>query len=281
MPFTIDTKDIDAVRQECERVYHSMYRDADAEFLGWACGWFEHIFSGHYKDFLPIDVPYHDREHTMQGLLCLVRLLNGRHKAGAKPRLSRRSFELTILAILLHDTGYLKHRTDTAGTGAKYTLIHVTRSREFAEAFLGEQGYACDEIDAVRNMIQCTSVDVSPADITFANPIERVGGLAIATADLMGQMSADDYVDRLPQLYAEFEESYDYFGEKAERLHYAGPGQLISQTPEFWRNYVRPKLVDECEGLYRFLADPYPDGDNAYLKRIEANVALAARVATN
>ena len=44
---------------------------------------------------------------------------------------------------------------------------------------------------------------------------------------------------------------------------------------------IEPKLADECESLYRFLADPYPDGDNPYLARIEANVAPAARVATN
>ena len=41
-------------------------------------------------------------------------------------------FEFGMLAILMHDTGYLKKRGDNEGTGAKYTLTHVDRSIQFA-----------------------------------------------------------------------------------------------------------------------------------------------------
>lgn len=258
-----------------------MYENADPAFVGWACGWFKDMFCGQYKDYLPIDVPYHDREHTMQGLLCMVRLLRGRHRAGAEPLIPRKTFELGILAILLHDTGYLKHRSDTSGTGAKYTLIHVTRSCEFAKSFLEEQGYEAGDITAVQNMIQCTSVNLSIADIAFSTPVEHVSGCALATADLLGQMSADDYVERLPQLYMEFKESYEHFGQRASGLYYTGPDELIANTPEFWHSYVKPKLAESCDSLYRFLTDPYPDGVNEYLKRVTANVEKAARHASD
>lgn len=279
MPVDIDTKDIEAVCAESDRIYRSIYADADPDFLPWARDWFRTVFEGRYGDYLPVDVPYHDREHTMQGLLCLVRLLHGRHKADARPAVPRETFELGILAILLHDTGYLKRAGDTDGTGAKYTLIHVDRSREFAGTFLREQGYTTPDIETVQSMIQGTAMDTAPADIAFASNVERAVGAALATADLVGQMSADDYVDRLPQLYSEFIESYGYFGDQAECLRYESPETLIANTPGFWESYVKPKLDKGCHGMYRYLSDPYPDGDNEYLNRIEANVQKAARMA--
>lgn len=281
MPVDVDTTDIETVCAESNRIYRSIYTDADPEFLPRAGRWFQAVFGGQYGDYQPVDTPYHDREHTMQGLLCLVRLLHGRHNAGAQPAVPRRMFELGVVAILLHDSGYLKRAGDSDGTGAKYTLIHVDRSREFADSFLREQGYASPDVEAVKNMIQGTSMTAAPVDIPFATSTERVVGEALATADLLGQMSAHDYVERLPQLYAEFTEGWRYFGERADRLRYASAEELIANTPNFWRSYVRPKLEHGCQGMYRYLNDPYPDGDNEYLGRIKANVEKAARLAEN
>jgi hypothetical protein len=281
MPVEVDTKDINAVCAESGRIYQSIYDDADPEFLPWACGWFRAVFGGEHGDYLPLDVPYHDREHTMQGLLCLVRLLHGRHKADVRPAIPRRTFELGILAILLHDTGYLKRTSDTDGTGAKYTLTHVDRSRDFADWFLREQGYAPEDIAAVKNMIQGTSMNTALAEIPFATGIERTVGAALASADLIGQMAADDYIERLPQLYKEFSESCNYFGVEAERLRFESPEELIANTPLFWQSYVKPKLDNGCQGVYRYLSEPYPDGDNEYLNRIQANIEKAACMARN
>ena len=82
----------------------------------------------------------------------MARLLRSRHYAGAQPRLTQRIVELGILAILLHDTGYLKKRNDTDGTGAKYTVVHVTRSAEFAAQLLAEKGFPEAEIRAGRTV---------------------------------------------------------------------------------------------------------------------------------
>src|SRR5690606_10931 len=103
--------------------------------------------------------------------------------------------ELGLLAILMHDTGYLKRRDDTGGTGAKYTLIHVERSMEFAAELLRENHFTDSEINAVQNMIRCTGVNVNLAAIPFQSEEERIAGFALGTADLLGQMAAKDYVD--------------------------------------------------------------------------------------
>lgn len=273
----IDTGDATAVFGEADRIYRGLYENPDTAFVSRAWGWFNIIFNGQYRDFQAIDVPYHDREHTMQGLLCLVQLLEGHHRSGAEPGVCRAMFELGVLAILLHDTGYLKRESDRTGTGAKYTLTHVQRSVEFAEVFMGEQGYGAAEIDAVRNMIQCTALNTDTDNIPFASVPEQTVAYAVATADLLGQMSADDYVDRLPQLYSEFTESYEYFGDEAKRLWYPSVETLLADTPGFWRSFIKPKLDNQCGGMYKYLNDPYPHGANTYLERIEANVQLAAR----
>ena len=62
-----------------------------------------------------------------------------------EPKLNPRLFELAVAAVLLHDSGYLKLRSDNVGTGAKYTYCHVLRSCSFA-AF--KSGTGCAEVFA-------------------------------------------------------------------------------------------------------------------------------------
>jgi len=42
--------------------------------------------------------------------------------------------------------------------------------------------------------------------LVFRTELEKLVGFALATADLLGQMAAPDYVDKLPILYLEFAE---------------------------------------------------------------------------
>ena len=66
----------------------------------------------------------------------MARMLRGRHLANTHPQITQRLFQLGVIAILMHDTGYLKKRGDTEGTGAKYTFVHVIRSCAFAASYL-------------------------------------------------------------------------------------------------------------------------------------------------
>src|SRR5512141_590203 len=102
----VATKDPTAVEVEVQRAYLGMFPDGDRLFVPRVFGWMLECFTGHYRDYQAVDARYHDFEHTLQGTLCMAHLLQGRHRAGTEPRLSQRMFELGILAILLHDTGY-------------------------------------------------------------------------------------------------------------------------------------------------------------------------------
>jgi hypothetical protein len=274
----INTREPSLVEAEVQKAYLEMFPQGDRKYIPmifqWAGGW----FGGGYMDYQPIDAHYHDLEHTMQGILCMAQLLRGRAARGHEPQLTQHMFELGMLAILMHDTGYLKHRGDNEGTGAKYTLTHVDRSIEFAGEFMVMHDYPIEEILSVQNMIRCTGVNVKLDVIQFQNEQERIIGFSLGTADLLGQMAAEDYVDKLPILYLEFAEAASHSADKMRAGGFFSSAEdLLQKTPMFWEKYVLPKINRDFLGLANYLNEPYPDGPNPYMERIEANMARLRR----
>lgn len=267
------TKDPTAVEVEVQAAYLAMFPNGDPLFVPRVFGWAIECFTGGYADYQAIDARYHDFEHTLQGTLCMARLLRGRHQTNTQPQITQRLFQLGLIGILLHDTGYLKKKTDTEGTGAKYTVTHVNRSAEFAARLLGEKGFNLADIHSVQNMIRCTGVDAAMSVIPFQNEMEKIVGHALGTADLLGQMAAEDYVEKLPVLYNEFAEAARHTKDKTHFIAmFSSATDLMQKTPTFWENYVQLKLNRDFSVLHRFLNDPYPHGPNWYLERIEANM---------
>ena len=121
----VDTKDRRAVENQVSSLYLKSFPNGDHAFVSNAFGWVVDCFQGRHRNYQAIDAGYHDLEHTLQGTLCMAHLLCRYHWARARPVLTQRMYELGLLAILLHDTGYLKQHGDDDGTGAKYTLVHV------------------------------------------------------------------------------------------------------------------------------------------------------------
>jgi hypothetical protein len=270
---TLLTRDPLAVASEVQDLYQTIFPGAGHLFVPQVFGWIIDCFTGYFEDYQPVDTRYHDFEHTLQGTLCMARILHGRHCAGAKPVLTQKYFELGLLAILLHDTGYLKKRDDTLGTGAKYTATHVNRSMEFAARMLTKKKFTGEDIWAVQNMIRCTGVDAVLTAIPFQSEMEEITGLALGAADLVGQMAAEDYVEKLPALYDEFAEAAASGKSQARFFSgFSSVEDLMNKTPLFWKNHVREKLERDFAGMHLFLNNPYPDGPNFYLNRIEANL---------
>ncbi len=283
MQETINTREPSSVEAEVQRAYSELFPQGNPELIPMIFRWVVAWFSGQYRDYQPIDAHYHDLEHTLQGITCMARLLCRRHSLALQPRLTQRMFELGLLAMMMHDTGYLKRRGDADGTGAKYTLIHVDRSIEFAGELMLGHDLPVEEILAVQNMIRCTGVNVKLDSIQFQDDMERTAGFALGTSDLLGQMAASDYVDKLPVLYLEFAEAarYSVDGKMKAGGFFSSADDLMQKTPLFWENYVRQKINREFLGLYRALNNPYPDGPNPYLERIEANMARLRRELAN
>jgi hypothetical protein len=275
----VDTKNVLEVAATAQAALLRHHPAADTRVIDRLFADIEDIFHGRYLDYLPLDMRYHDFEHTLQAALCLVRLLDGRYRAKATPILSARDFELAIASVLLHDTGYLKLRSDSEGTGAKYTLVHVIRSCAFAASYLPTVGFTQPEIDAVVIAIRCTGPRSNVLELHLADQREHLLGSALATADYLGQMAAPDYVDELPFLYAEFEEADNFCHTPRDRRLFRSVHDLVAKTPGFWEKVILPKITQDFGGVYRFLADPYPDGPNAYIMAIEQNIARAIMLA--
>ena len=271
-----DTRSPAAVQAAVAAIHGEMFTRGNREFVAKVFGWAVEAFEGRYRDYQPVDALYHDLEHTLQGTLCYAQILQGRQRAKETPVVPSRMFELGLLAILLHDTGYLKVRGDNEGSGAKYTLIHVSRSANFAQQLLAEKGFSTEDAGTVMRMIRCTGVNVKIDAIPFQGEVERTVSFCIGTADLLGQMAATDYVDKLPILFAEFAESARYSGTK---MMFESAESLLKMTPMFWEKYVRPKIEKDFQSNFRFLSEPYPDGPSAYLAAIEANIERSKRLA--
>lgn len=275
---SVDTKDPAAVSALVRTIFSALHP-------GEPTAWFDHLFrdvvalfAGRHDDYQSIDLRYHDLEHTLQATLCLTLLLQGYRRAGG--RLSARQFQLAVAAALLHDAGYLKHRSDIHGTGAKYTYCHVLRSCAFAASHLPTLGATESEISCVLGAIQCTGPTKDIGRLSFGDATGRFIGCALATADYLGQMAAPDYPDELEYLFAEFAESDEYTHVPMTSRGFKSAEELIRHTPAFWAQVVVPKLQTDFQSAYKYLADPYPDGPNAYMESAAANIGLIeARIA--
>ena len=230
------------------------------------------MFEGRYLDYQANDTPYHNFQHTLQVLLCYHDIMEGWHLSGTEPRLTPRQFELGATAVLFHDTGYLKLRADTQGTGAKYTFTHVLRSCSFASSILPQYGITLAELDSVLAVIRCTAFTQGSRHFRFQEPIDGIVGCAVATADYLGQMAAPDYPETLALLFAELKESDDFANIPLDQRRFNTCEDLVADTPVFWRMHVLPRLERELLGVYRFLARPYPDGPNPYIDAVNANI---------
>ena len=276
----INTQSAPAIAAAAQAAFRKMFPRASTGIIDRLFFDVRRMFTGHYLDYQAADLQYHNFEHTLQAALCFVQLLLGRHGTHATPRLTPRQAELGLAAVLMHDTGYLKLRSDRAGTGAKYTHVHVLKSCAFAAAYLPTVGVTPHELDGVLGAIRCTGPNSRVKQLHFKTQVEELVGCALATADFLAQIAAPDYPDKLEFLFKEFREADAFSNVPLGQREFNSAEELIALTPAFWRKDVLPKLKTEYKGLYRFLAQPHPRGPNPYLIAIEQNIAtIEARMA--
>lgn len=273
----VDTKSATATARFVREKFSALFPSRQPQLLDTLFRDIERLFKGEHPDYAAIDIRYHDLEHTLQATVCLALLFEGYQNSSATPPLTPRYFELGMAGVLLHDAGYLRLRSDREGTGAKYTFCHVLRSCAFAASYLPTLGVDEVEIAGVLGAISCTGPTKEISRLYFREPIERFIGCAIASADYLGQMAAEDYPDELEILFQEFEESDNFVHVPEAKRLFKSTQDLITKTPKFWTHIVLPKLEKDFAGVYRYLAAPYPNGSNAYVQAVERNIALIER----
>ena len=142
MQFLINSNELKSdARTQLRAIWCGAFGGADMGNVEDAWTVLELAFSGKHPNFEAIDAPYHDLEHTLRACICYVDLAIKSHKTPAFSPLPLPIAELGFIAILFHDTGYLKSKGDVEGNGAKYAFNHVERSQEFAETWMLEEGF--------------------------------------------------------------------------------------------------------------------------------------------
>lgn len=275
MPLTTDTTRAETVTEATLDVARMLFPGASETFIRELFAGIKKLFTGGYLDYQANDLLYHDFRHTLQVAMAYVDLFAARQKTSCESPFTHRQFELGLAIALLHDSGYLKLRSDREGTGAKYTFCHVLRSCALAASFLPAFGLKAEEIDIVLGAIRCTGPSSAGMKLRFNRHDDHILASMVATADYLGQMAASDYPDELELLYNEFAESDTFLGTPSSQRVFKSANQLATGSAMFWEKVVKPKLEDDFIAVYRFLYRP--DGSHPYLDAIEHNLSIIAR----
>src|SRR5205823_2807847 len=90
----VATNNPESVEAMVQSAYLNLFSNGDRLFVPRIFNWAIDAFTGRYADYQSIDARYHDLEHTLQGTLCMIRLLAQRQATGVSPVLSQRNVEL-------------------------------------------------------------------------------------------------------------------------------------------------------------------------------------------
>ena len=274
----VNVEDPQRVRDTVLGLFAVRYPGADFTALARAFDDFAALFGGRYPGYLACDTLYHDLRHTLDMTLAMARLIDGHERVCApSERLGPRRAVLGVLVAMLHDTGYLRRAAEShVANGAVFTKVHVSRSAEFAAAYLPQIGFGAEAGLAAR-LVHFTGYEMDLDEIQVARPHERMLGWMVGTADLIGQMSDRMYLEKCRDfLYAEFvwaNIARERFADGHEVVRYASAADLMVKTPGFYEHVARARIEKKLGGADRF-AEAHFDGPNPYQSEIERNIGF-------
>ena len=260
---SIDTKDPKETNKEVRRIYEKLFGPTLFGRVEYTLEAIVELFDGKYPGYQKCDTPYHDLEHTLQAYLATVRIFDGMLRQNHATT-TEEFVVIGLISALGHDTGFIKETWDNDGSGGKYTLIHVDRSKAFIGKCLPKLGFNPSQIQYVKNVISCTGLTADLSRIPFTLEKERETGYVLGSADFLGQMSDPNYLAKLKKLYEEFSEG--------GATVYPSAQYLIKATPTFFENIVMKRLTEDFCSVYRFAANHF-DGKDLYIDGIKKNIS--------
>jgi hypothetical protein len=190
---------------DAKRLFKSNYPKADFKIVEKIYLLTKRLYDGRFPRYLACAVDYHNYTHSVAVFEAVSSLLDGCLLSGLE--LGPETALETLVAALLHDTGYIREEGDETGTGAQYTQVHVDRSAEFTRREAAALGLGDASAGRIARMIFGTDLARPWKDLRFESEGERLGAEILAAADLLGQMSDRAYLEKLLFLYFEFREA--------------------------------------------------------------------------
>lgn len=262
----VDTTSPDAVFKEIESLFIRFYPDEEFSLIKTVFRNFLKLFRGNYPGYRACNTKYHDIGHTTDALLAFSRLIDGHNLS--KKKLAAGKVKIGFISTTLHDSGYIQKEGDTTGTGAKYTASHVERSIDFIGEYLKKEGLYEECFLSAKSMVECTGLGVDISEISFPDSEDRILGIILGTADLIGQIASRDYLEKLIYLYHEFREG-DVQGYESEF-------DLLKKSVDFYYNTALRRLDNSLDGTYKLarihFLQRYNIDKNLYLESMERNL---------
>jgi len=274
----INTTDPVCVKLEVTRIYRSLYQ-VDSKALSQAFDDLVRLYYGDFPGYARCDTQYHDVQHVMDVTLAMARLMDGYERTrGDSPRIDREVFQIGVICALFHDCGYIRKLTDTKHkNGAAYTATHVSRGGKFLKTYLPDIGlgrYA----DVAPMILHYTGYERPVETIKIADPMFRLIGTFLGSADIIAQMSDRCYLEKCrDRLYAEFVEGGITKKQtvKGEVVVFASPEDLLRKTPSFYQNAAK-RLDGDLGGAYQY-ATAHFGGQNLYMDAVKQNIEWVER----
>lgn len=279
----IQTTDPAAVQREVARLFRLLYPGAAHLPVEQAFVDVIRMYAGEDPEYHACDTSYHNIQHVMDVTLAMARLMDGYERSRRDtPPLGVRLFQLGVVTALFHDIGYLRETADDhAKNGAEYTLTHVSRGARYLSKYLTRVGLA-EYAEAGAELVHFTGFEKRVADILIQDPVLRMLGSLLGSADIIAQMSDRCYLEKCrDRLYPEF-----VAGGVAERSTLAGRevvfesgDDLVRKTPAFFDSAVN-RLEYDLGGAYNYAATHF-GGFNLYMHAATKNVQFAKQISVS
>jgi hypothetical protein len=279
----INTTDPVCVKLEVDRIFRSLYTRPNSPTLNRAFDDMVRLYRGEFPGYAKCDTGYHDLQHVLDVTLAMARLLDGYERSrGEEARhVPERLFELGAICALYHDIGYIRRVGDTKHrNGAEYTRVHVSRGARFLRDYLpiiGMPEYA----EVAGQIVHFTGYERPVSSIRVPDPIFRLLGSLLGSADIIAQMSDRCYLEKCrDRLYPEFvaggiARTRTERGE--EVVLFESADDLLRKTPTFFQN-ASQRLDVDLGGAYRF-AQTHFGGQNLYMEAVKQNIRFVERSA--
>jgi len=278
---TIQVSSTTAVTRAVEELFRTQWPGNPFQPLAMALETFDALFTGRLPGYNGVDTVYHDRQHTLDVVLAMARLLVGYERtAPPDEQLGYDRAAMGLVTAAFHDAGYIREIGDTIRNGAEYTRSHVTRSARFLTRFMPTIGMS-EWVPVATRIVHYTGYEIPYSQIDVADRRDRKVGHLLGTADLIAQMSDRCYLEKCrDRLYPEFVLAGVATGRNAEgdiHVRYGSGLDLLRQTPDFVASVIRDRLDGEFGGVYRCVEALF-DGHNPYMLTIRQHLAYLQQI---
>jgi len=278
---TVQVSSTAAVTRAVEELFAAEWPGESFAPMATALSTFDLLFTGKLPGYKGVDTVYHDRQHTLDVVLAMARLLVGYERSVApEQRLGFARASMGLVSAVFHDAGYIRETADTIKNGAEYTSSHVTRSARFMSRFMPTIGMA-DWVPVATRIVHFTGYEIPLSAIEVDDWRDRKVGHLLGTADLIAQMADRCYLEKCrDRLYPEFVLAGVATGrgdDGALRVRYGSGLDLLRQTPEFVRQTMRERLDGEFGAAYHYVERLF-DGQNPYMQAIQQHLVFLRQV---